>query len=586
MADQLSKVVKKIVQRTSTNTGKLRTEDERAAFSNNVRADLASILDQLNTVYYPLVNALMSEQALNALDFGLSGNVIKTHVQADAASAEAYWDDTVSRARTIKETIDVLLAEIARLESLISELSDAAQFDDSEIWAELSEQDLDLRQLAKDTMGSSYTLDGDGNANLTYSLAQALDAIGAFFTGWPGTGNTYTSTFPSLTLSVLLSQVVLDTTIPQSTITDLVADLATIRTYVGMDNSSDSTPDYTAHGAVTYILDGDSLEEAIQKLDAAINGLLPPFTIGAILFGDGTEVPATDVGLSWDNSNKRVGIGTNAPEKSLDVRGIIQHAGGVISRGGNARGVGANDLQVVRAAATQVASGTRATILGGQNNTASGQDSTAGGTGSLASAGNAVALGNSTEASQLQAFATGNSTKAAGQNSSAFGDSTTANGICSQTMGDRAVSDLKAERSQASGMFAVPGDAQVSTVVVRNQTNGVGPTQLYLDGVTASQRVTLSDNTSYGVVASIIARDSQGFTNFYVLEGAIKRGLGAGTTALVGAVTKRIIAEEFAAGDANMSADTINGALSIDVTGVALTDIRWVADIKLTKVIY
>lgn len=585
MADQLSKVVKKIVQRTSTNTGKLRTEDERAAFSNNVRADLASILDQLNTVYYPLVSTLMSEQTLNALDYGLSGNIVKTHITADAASATAYWDSSLARARTVKETIDVLLSEIARLESLITELGDAQAFDDSELWAELNEQDLDLRQLAKDTMGPNYTLDGDGNANLTYSISQALDAIGSFFTGWPGTGNTYTSTFPSLSLQVLLSSVVLDTTIPESTITGLVTDLSSIRTFVGMDDASDSTPDYSAYGSLSYISDGDSLEEAIAKLDQAIVALFTPFPANAILFGDGTEMPAYDAaGFVYDTVAKRMGIGTAVPERTLDVRGIIQHVGGVISRGGNARGVGASDLQTSRALATQVASGVRSTILGGQNNTASGPDSIAGGTGSTANNTAAVALGNNAQATAPQALATGFNTQATSQSASAFGDASQATASWSQAGGNRSLAWLTGQRSWATTVWADPADAQFSDLVVRKQTVGAGNFELFLDGDGATERIILRDNTSYSIVVAVICRDSQGLTNHYILEGTIKRNAGPGTTALVGAVNKRIIAEEQVPADANLIADNVNGAAVVQVTGVNGTTIRWVAHVKITQV--
>jgi uncharacterized membrane protein len=104
------------------------------------------------------------------------------------------------------------------------------------------------------------------------------------------------------------------------------------------------------------------------------------------------------------------------------------------------------------------------------------------------------------------------------------------------------------------------------------------------DGATAAQHIFVSNNTSYGVVVSVIGRDAGGLTNFYILEGVIKRGVGAGTTALVGAVTKRIIAEEFVAGDANLVADNVLGAIRVEVTGVLGTQIRWVADVKLTAV--
>ncbi len=583
MADQLNKVVKKIVQRTSTNTGKLRTEDERAAFSNNVRADLASIFDQLNTVYYPLVSALMSEQTLNALDYGLSGNVLKTHITSDEASATAYWDKGLARARTVKETIDVLLAEIARLESLITELGDAEAFDDSELWAELTEQDLDLTQLAKDTMGPSYTLDGDGNANLSYSLSQALDAIGAFFTGWPGTGNTYTSTYPSLTLQILLSSVTLDVTIPQSTITGLVGNLAAIRNFVGMDSALDGTPDYSAYGSISYVIDGDSLEEAIAKLDQAISGLLPAFSAGAVLFGDGTDVPAYDAtNFFWDNTNNRLGIGTNTPEQPLDVRGIVQHDSGIISRGGLARGTGANDFQVSRSNVAQVASGARSTILGGQNNTASGADSIAGGAGSAATNTNAIAIGNGCFATGPNAIATGLNTTASGQSSSAMGDGSSAEGSFSQAAGRGSRAWLTGQRSWASTIWADDGDAQFSDVVVRRETVGAGNFELFIDG--AAERVVLLDNHSYSVIATVIARDSAGLTNHYVLEGTLKRNAGAATTVLVGAVTKRIVAEEQVAGDANLIADNVNGAAVIEVVGIPNTTVRWVARLEITQV--
>ena len=585
MADQLSSVLARIIQRTSSNTGKLRAESERVAFSNNVRADLASVIYQLNNVYYPLINTLMGEQLLNALDYGLSGNVIKTHITADVASATAYWDSDLDRARTIKETIDVLLSEIVRLENLIAELAESVVYDDTALWAAVSEGDLNLDQLTLDTMGPNYVLDGDGGANLTYSLSQAVEAIGGLLTGWPGLGNTYDSSFPTLSIAVNLSDIVIDSTLPQSAITDLETDLDNIRTFIGMDDASDTTPDYSSYGTVVHVADGDSLEEAIQKLDAALGTVLPTYTAKAVLFGDSTNVPDEDAtNFTYDSATQRLGIGTSSPEESIDARGKIQHSSGVVSRGGNARGTGANDLQVTRAAPNQVASGTRASILGGQNNVATGTDSVAAGSACTANGQGSFAIGENNTASALDSVAMGLNSQANGQSSIVVGDTCATVGSWSQAVGNRAKAWLQGEFARSNGIFSNAGDAQASELVLRRATTDVGPYACFLDG--SGLRLTLQDNTSYGVVANIVARDDSGLTNFYIIEGVFKRGVGAGTVAMVGALTKRIIAEEFAAGDATLNPDTVNGAIGVVVTGVAATNIRWVADVKLTVVNY
>jgi hypothetical protein len=272
MANKLSDEIKTLYQRTGTNAGQLRTEAERAAFASNVKADVANIIYQYNVVVKPLLAALSSEQGLNALDFGLSGNVLYTHIAATEADAVAYYDEGLGRARTVKETIDVLLSELARLENLIDNIEDIAVYDDTALRTLIGTDELNLDQLVLDTMGDGYTLGGDGAADLNYSLSQAIDALGSFFTGFPGTGNTYSTSYPSITFSVLLSQVVLDTTIPISTITNLTNYLSYIRTFIGMDTVGPETPTYTAHGVVKYVSNGDSLEKSIRVLDAAIAG--------------------------------------------------------------------------------------------------------------------------------------------------------------------------------------------------------------------------------------------------------------------------------------------------------------------------
>jgi hypothetical protein len=269
---KLSEELKQVVQRTGSNTGRLQTDSERAAFAANVRSDLAQIVGQHNAVVKPIFDSLISEPSLDALEGGLVGNVLLTHGSATVASATAYWNATLGRARTVKETVDVLLSEISRLENEIRQSVDVAPYDDTTVLGLIGVNQSNLQQLKLDTVGSNYTFDNDGVADNTYPLSQHLDAIGAFFTGFPGSGNTYPASpvYPTLSFEVLLSNVTLDTTIPQSTVTGLSNDLGYIRTFIGMDTTGPETPTYSAHGAITHVSDGTSLEVAIQALDSAV----------------------------------------------------------------------------------------------------------------------------------------------------------------------------------------------------------------------------------------------------------------------------------------------------------------------------
>lgn len=302
----LTTELESVVQRSGTNANSLRTEAERASFASNVKKDIAAIVYQLNTVYNPLVSSLSSTVSINALDLGISGNSIFTKVDATASDAAAYWSTVNSRALTIKETVDLLLGEISRLENELQVALEQDAFDESVLEANIQTNVLNIQQLAKDTYGTAYSLDNDGNANLTYTIAQTIDAIGSHFTGYSSTGLSHSSTYPALTLNVALSNVTLDTTIPQSTVTDLTTDLANIRSFVGMDDAADTTPDYSTHGggALSTVSDGDSLEEAIYKLDQAAAGSVTKTLQDA--YDDGAAGTAGAINL--DNSKEAIKI--------------------------------------------------------------------------------------------------------------------------------------------------------------------------------------------------------------------------------------------------------------------------------------
>jgi len=55
---------------------------------------------------------------------------------------------------------------------------------------------------------------------------------------------------------------------------------------------------------------------------------LPALTSGSVLFSDGTTIAQKNASFFWDNTNNRLGIGTNAPAYSLDVLYTSNNSGG------------------------------------------------------------------------------------------------------------------------------------------------------------------------------------------------------------------------------------------------------------------
>lgn len=321
MSTTLNQELNSLVQRTGSASNRLDTVSQRTSFASNVRADLANLVNVHNSITLPLFESLISEVGLEALDFGIAGNVIKTDLNASAGSATAYWSSELGRARSIKETIDVLLVEIAELENAIDSFTATVLYDDTDVRNLIATNNVDLDQLKIDIMGANYTLDGDGVANLSYSISQAVDAIGAFFSGFPGTGNTYPSSYPALSLSILLSDITIDTTLPQSTITNLVDHLSYIRTFIGMGTVGPETPTYSDHGAINFVSDATSLEVAIQALDTGLTS-----HASRHISGGADEIDGDQLDIDWNPANYTP---TTTPTEATSVDHLTAHLAGI-----------------------------------------------------------------------------------------------------------------------------------------------------------------------------------------------------------------------------------------------------------------
>ena len=136
---------------------------------------------------------------------------------------------------------------------------------------------------------------------------------------------------------------------------------------------------------------------------------------------------------------------------------------------------------------------------------------------------------------------------------------------------------------RASGNFATAGDAQTGKYVLRNSTTTATQTELFADG--SSARIVLPTNSAYTYLVQIVGRrtDATGSIGSWEIRGAISRDATAGSTAFAGVRSKTTLTRP-ANWDADVFADTTNGALTIKVTGVAAQTIRWVATVTTTEV--
>ena len=64
-----------------------------------------------------------------------------------------------------------------------------------------------------------------------------------------------------------------------------------------------------------------------------ITGAVPVLTIGSVAFSNGTTITQDNANFFWDNTNKRLGIGTSAPSDKLAILNGGIYAKGVV--GGN-----------------------------------------------------------------------------------------------------------------------------------------------------------------------------------------------------------------------------------------------------------
>ena len=218
--------------------------------------------------------------------------------------------------------------------------------------------------------------------------------------------------------------------------------------------------------------------------------------------------------------------------------------------GGNARGANAVDWQTTRGSAAQVASATNSVISGGISNQASGNTST-------------IAGGQDNVMDGTLSWCPG-------------GSLATARGRWGVGV-------------WASGFFAARGDAQALDAVLRRQTTDATPTRLTADNAAAgaANTINIPDNCTLSAIMIVEGRQTTAGGGRYKHHQFVllSRDAGAGSVTIATS-TAGVLSLGVTVGWAvSITADTTNGGLAVTVTGVAATNINWVARVIAVEVV-
>ena len=339
----------------------------------------------------------------------------------------------------------------------------------------------------------------------------------------------------------------------------------------------------------------------------------------AVTTQSGTMNATTAVTLSGSNANIKVGqyvsgtsIATNTYVAAISGTSLTlsQNASGsststlsfftphgVVVGGGNNQATGSYSFiggggDAGTAANRNVASGDWSAVAGGWKNVASGEASFIGGGGSfgggvggnIASGISSVVCGGYANVSNATSSAVGG-----GNNNTASGArSTVVGGTFATTRGITGYTILgTSDRSIAN----IAGVSQAGLLVLAKETTDATATALTSSSSAAgtTNQVILPNNSAYFFRGEVISGvtgggDAKGWT----IEGVIKRGANAASTALVGVPTVTSTYADAGAStwDIAVTADTTNGGLRITFTGQAATTIRTVARISTVEMTY
>jgi hypothetical protein len=352
----------------------------------------------------------------------------------------------------------------------------------------------------------------------------------------------------------------------------------------GASNSTTSSSAVTTQ-ATTAVTSGSTA--------VTLSGSNANIKVGQLVVGTGITFPTTYVaaisGTSLTLNQNATATGT--PTLSF----FTPH--GVVVGGGNNQATGSYSFiggggDAGTAANRNVASGDWSFVGGGRGNQATGAGSVVAGggwdgttfTGNTSSGlASAVLTGLANTASgSYSVVLGGNANTATGNNSSVLsGAYGTSRGLVGNTT----------FAASNSPVAVLVGASQSSLLVLGKQTTDATPTALCSNGNAAgtTNQVILPNNSAYFFRGEVVSgKTAAGDTKGWTIEGVIKRGANAASTALVGVPTVTSTYADLGAAtwDIAVTADTTNGGLRVTFTGQAATTIRTVCQIRTTEMTY
>jgi len=271
---------------------------------------------------------------------------------------------------------------------------------------------------------------------------------------------------------------------------------------------------------------------------------------------------------------------------------------GVVVGGGNNQATGSYSFiggggDAGTAGNRNVASGDWSTVAGGWANRATGTASTIAGGGTFggAAAGNLASGTSSFVSAGWSNTASGNASSVlSGASNQSQG---TFSAVLSGTYGlGRLITGHTAIAASDNPMgTATLGGSQSGILVLARQTTDATPTVLASTSNTAGtgNQVILPNNSAYFFTGEVVAGvTGGGNTKGWTIEGVIKRGANAASTALVGTPTVTSMYADVGAATWTIAvtADTTNGGLAVTFTGQLATTIRCVAQIRTTEMTF
>ena len=279
-------------------------------------------------------------------------------------------------------------------------------------------------------------------------------------------------------------------------------------------------------------------------------------------------------------------IQATGAETDIDLAIVPKGTGAILAQipdgtavGGNKRGQYAVDLQTRRTQyldGSYVASGKYASILGGYGHKATNQYSCVvnGDSNTVSSFFGCVVNGSANTASGEKGFI-GNGSR-----------NTVSAKLASVCNGQNLTAYLAGQAIAGCYNASASKVRQDSNLSMQLSTTAATAAEMFIDG---AARAVLKNNCAWAFDITILAHSSTNVlhTARFKRSGLILRGATAATTTLEGAVQTigtDIINTNLAGCDVAISADTTNGSLKVEVTGIASTTIVWQAKIELVEI--